>query len=40
MENSKPRKKLHLMEYLIPIGLIVGYVVLNKWVLPAFGVPT
>ena len=40
MEDSEPKTKTPRMEILIPIGIIVAYVVLNRWVLPAFGVPT
>ena len=40
MEDTEPITKNSRMEILIPIGLVVAYVVLNKWVLPAFGVPT
>jgi hypothetical protein len=28
------------MELLIPLGLVVGWVVLQAWVLPRFGVKT
>lgn len=27
-------------DFLIPVLLISGYVILMRWVLPAFGVPT
>jgi hypothetical protein len=29
-----------MSELLIPVGFIVLWVVLNRWVLPRFGVPT
>jgi hypothetical protein len=28
------------MEILIPLGLLVFWIVLQAWILPAFGVPT
>jgi len=28
------------VSWLVPVGVIVGYVVLMRWVLPRFGVPT
>ena len=29
-----------MKELLLPLGLIVGWIVLNAWILPKFGVQT
>ena len=35
MKRGKP-----LSEILLPIGILVLWIVLNRWVLPRMGVPT
>ena len=34
------KKKRKSVELLIPIGFLIIWFVLNRWILPRFGVPT
>jgi hypothetical protein len=33
-------KERSTMDYLIPLGILLGWIILQAWVLPRLGVPT
>jgi len=39
MKPNQSRKR-QSVEFLIPIGFLIIWFVLNRWILPRFGVPT
>ena len=40
METSTPVQGGKTMEFLIPLGILVIWIILQAWVLPRFGVKT
>lgn len=37
---SRSRGLLKAMEILVPLGILLAWFLLNRYILPAFGVPT